>query len=149
MALLITFLTIFGSIGLALLIFHTFEGPKMKRMWEKVEESNIDFIRSIMKLKLTAQSVLSDYDRGFEIKYLVPYEDQWPWDTLLGRVRLHLYVYETHTGKDDVMDITSRNSKTISKQKYFYMLLKKQVDTEDREAAIEGLKYLKWYKDIP
>jgi len=149
MALLITLSTILGTIGFAFLMFNLFEGPKLKHMWEKVEESNIDFIRSIMKLKLTASSVLSDYDRNFEIRYLVPYEDQWPWDTLFGRVRLHLYVYETSTGTDDVMDITSRNSMTISKQKYFYMLLKKQVNTEDRELAIDGLRYLKWLKDIP
>ena len=149
MAFFLAVLIVLGTISFAFLTFHVLEGPRLKRMWERVEQSNIDFIRSIMKLKLTATSVLSDYDRNFEVKYLVPYEDQWIWDKLLGRVRLHLYVYETHVGSDDVMDITSQNSKTISRQKYFYMLLKKQVNTEDRKLAIAGLTYLKWLKDIP
>lgn len=134
-----------GTILLTLLWVIYLSDISMIKHHIKMEKLDITHIRTMGNLfKQRGSSVTDLY---FQITYIVPTKKQPLWVQLLDRIRIHPYIYEYKI--DTIIQRTSRYTKIISKNKWFYLQLKNWSETTDHEAGRDAMKYLCWKKDIP
>lgn len=114
---------------------------------ERMEKLNIDHARDMRRLHLLSANLFQD-DNRFIITYLVPTPRQPKWARLSNRIRIYPYTFQYAIGDIDEGP-PSKYTKTISKNKWFYMQLKNWSETENRESAVNAMEYLQWERDIP
>lgn len=122
-----------------------FSDISMTKFNAKMEKLNVKHAQDMHKLQRMTGTLFPD-DERFVITYLTPTKHQPMWAQLSNQIRIYPYIYR-YNNKDD--GTPSKYTKTISKNKWFYMQLKNWSETEDSEVALEAMKYLRWKRDIP
>lgn len=114
-----------------------------------MEDLNVKHAQDMQKLHQISGNLFQG-DNRFIITYLVPTPYQPKWARLFNRIRIYPYVFQYGAGASAGDEgPPSKYTKTISKSKWFYMQLKDWSETEDREAAVDAMKYLQWKREIP
>lgn len=147
MVILEAFLLIMISVIAPLLWVMYFGDMSIMKHDKRMEDLNIKHARDMQELHRISGNLFQDENR-FIITYLVPTPYQPKWVRLFNRIRIYPYDFQYSTGKKN-KGPPSRYTKTISKSKWFYMQLKNWAETENRDAAIDAMKYLRWKRDIP
>ena len=113
-----------------------------------MESISLDFIKTMKMIHQTSQILVPNSSKDVIIKYLVQHKKQKIWHRLFNRTCIHLYVCEYAIG-DKTCEEHSYYSLTIPNKQLFYLTMMNHIETEDREKALDGLKYLKCDRVLP